>query len=219
MPNEAKDVMLVFPHPGTVAADFALSLVSVTRDPTRIAGIADLRTGPFMSGARNDLAGLFLASGLEWLWMVDADMVFNEHTLPAMLAWADPEEVPLLGAYCWAMTRDGAMVVTAYRADKDDNGRFGLSSLIATDLPDNSLVKVEATGAACLLAHRTVFTRINTHTGTDQQWFNEQTIDGRPFGEDLSFCLRAGAAGIPLYVHTGIQAGHMRDMQLGQVHP
>lgn len=215
-----KDVMLVFPHPGVVAADFALSLVAAIHPKdTRIGGIADLRTGPFLTQARRDFAEMFLGSEFDWLWMVDADMSFNENTLPTLLAFADPDTVPVLGATCRTFTRQAEMIFTAYRADKDDQGRFGLTSLLGTEMPVDSLVKVDATGCACLLIHRTVFTRIDEHEGVPGQWFNEQVIDGRAFGEDLSFCLRAGAAGIPVYIHTGVQVGHQRVMQVGEVKP
>jgi hypothetical protein len=44
-------------------------------------------------------------------------------------------------------------------------------------------------------------------------------VDGRQQGEDLSFCLRCAMAEIPVYVHTGVQVGHMKAVQLGQVSP
>jgi GT2 family glycosyltransferase len=36
-------------------------------------------------------------------------------------------------------------------------------------------------------------------------------------GEDLTFCLRAAAAGYPIHVHTGVQVGHMKSTTLGKV--
>lgn len=36
-------------------------------------------------------------------------------------------------------------------------------------------------------------------------------------GEDLTFCLRCAAAGIPVHVHTGVQVGHMKSVMLGNV--
>jgi hypothetical protein len=32
--------------------------------------------------------------------------------------------------------------------------------------------------------------------------------------EDITFCLRAGACGFPVYVHTGIEIGHMKEQML-----
>jgi hypothetical protein len=36
-------------------------------------------------------------------------------------------------------------------------------------------------------------------------------------GEDLTFCMRAAAAGLPIHVHTGIQVGHVKTTVLGKV--
>jgi hypothetical protein len=33
-------------------------------------------------------------------------------------------------------------------------------------------------------------------------------------GEDLTFCLRLGAAGIPVHVATAVRAGHMKTTML-----
>ena len=217
-----RTVMLAFPHPGHVSTEFMLSVLAASNPPaTPIAGITDLKTGPFLSQARGEITTMFLDSGLEWLWMVDADMRFTADTLPALLAYAHPDTVPVIGATCQAITRNGQVIVTAYRADKDETtGRFGMTSLAGDDLPPDTLIRVDATGCACLLIHRTVFTRLDENwPGPHGLWFAEQAIDGRIFGEDMSFCLRCGDAGIPVHVHTGIQAGHMRDIQVGEVTP
>jgi hypothetical protein len=216
---ETQDVVLAFPHPGQVTTDFMLSVLAVTHAAdTRIAAVTDLRTGPFLAQARTEIGRRFLASGLPWLWMVDSDMTFTENTLPALLDWADPATTPLVGALCRTLA-GGQTIVTAYRADKDPDGRFGFTSLHGGELPADTLIRVDATGCACLLAHRSVFERIDAHEGTPALWFCEQTIDGRPFGEDMSFSLRCAAAGVPLHIHTGIRAGHLRAVQIGEAIP
>lgn len=48
-------------------------------------------------------------------------------------------------------------------------------------------------------------------------WFCESRLGGLLLGEDLTFCLRCTAAGIPVYVHTGVQFGHMKSAMLGKV--
>jgi hypothetical protein len=50
-------------------------------------------------------------------------------------------------------------------------------------------------------------------------WFRESPV-GAPLalmGEDMTFCLRAGAAKIRIHVHTGVQIGHMKPTMLGKV--
>jgi hypothetical protein len=41
-------------------------------------------------------------------------------------------------------------------------------------------------------------------------WFQEMEHDGQPVGEDITFCWRAAMAGIPVYVNTAVQMGHVK---------
>jgi hypothetical protein len=104
-----------------------------------------------------------------------------------------------------------------YRADKTAAGEVGFTSL--EHLPDgDDLLEVDATGAACLMIHRTVFERMTDHDkANDQLWFAELAVDNRQFGEDFSFCIRARAAGIPVHVRTGARTGHVKPVIIGEV--
>jgi hypothetical protein len=81
-------------------------------------------------------------------------------------------------------------------------------------------VQVSATGTGFLLMHRGALEKVRRHAGdTAAPWFRESPV-GAPLslmGEDMTFCLRAGAAGIPVHVHTGVQVGHMKPEMLGKV--
>ena len=46
-------------------------------------------------------------------------------------------------------------------------------------------------------------------------WFTEITGNGRRYGEDLSFCIRAAAAGFAVHADTGARAGHVKPAVLG----
>jgi len=87
-------------------------------------------------------------------------------------------------------------------------------------LPENQLVPVSATGTGFLLIHRSVLEKIReTGNNVSAPWFQEMAV-GEPMalmGEDMTFCLRAGALGFPTYVHTGIQVGHMKPAMIGKV--
>jgi hypothetical protein len=46
-------------------------------------------------------------------------------------------------------------------------------------------------------------------------WFRETPVGPMALmGEDMTFCLRCAAAGIPVHVHTGVKAGHMKTTML-----
>ena len=72
----------------------------------------------------------------------------------------------------------------------------------------DTLQECSATGAACTLIHRTVLEGIRDKFGP--VWFDPITHPKGPttFGEDLSFCVRVAALGLPLYVDTSVKTTH-----------
>jgi hypothetical protein len=85
------------------------------------------------------------------------------------------------------------------------------------DYPVNALVDVAATGSACILIHRSVFEAIREEYG--DTWYDRvpNPYVGELHGEDISFCLRAGALGFPVHVHTGIRTTHLKHIWLSDV--
>jgi hypothetical protein len=101
-----------------------------------------------------------------------------------------------------------------------DKGEGRIGFVRPETVPDDQLVRVSATGTGFLLIHRTVLEKVrDTSKDIAAPWFREMPV-GEPLslmGEDMTFCLRAGAAGIPVHVHTGVQVGHMKPVMLGKV--
>lgn len=216
--NAPRDVTLAFPHPGNVATPFMIRTISALYcTDSRLGEVADLQTGPGIGLARNKMVRSFLDSPCEWLWMCDTDMLFSNETLPALLSHADPEERPVVGAFCCVVNND-VIKPSLYMAAEDADGKFGFAYL--EKWPHDELIRVDATGAGCLLMHKSVFKRISeANPDDDGLWFAEMIIGGNQIGEDMSFCIRCRAAGIPVYVHTGIEVGHVKLVQLGKVSP
>lgn len=213
-----RDVMLAFPHPGWVRAEFMTRMVPIIHKPdSRVLEMADLCTGPAMGLARNALAQRFLDSDAEWLWWVDTDMVVSSATLPALLAAADPEERPVVGALC-CVVHDNEVAASMYvTGEHPKDGKFAFRYI--KNYPENTMCRVDGTGCGCLLVHRSVFEKIDAVDPNPGLWFAEMIVDGRLIGEDLSFCMRLALAEIPVFVHTGIQVGHMKPVTLGKVDP
>ena len=68
---------------------------------------------------------------------------------------------------------------------------------------EEGLEKVVATGTGCLLIKMGVFDKI------EKPWFEFETIEGKPIGEDVGFCYKAGNAGFDIYVDTTIKTIHI----------
>lgn len=174
-----------------------------------------------LSEGRNSLCALFLdGTDGEWLWMVDTDMGFAPDTVDRLVASADPVERPVMGALCFALRHLGPLDSATYAE------RYGIVSTLysyrelvdeigfepAADWPRDEVVEVSGTGAACLLIHRGALEAVQAKYG--RAWFDPAIhptgVAGgrRVFSEDLSFCVRLAACGIPVHVDTAVKTSH-----------
>jgi GT2 family glycosyltransferase len=179
-----------------------------------------LQAGANLAGPRNNQVKRFLEYGkAEWLWCIDSDMTFTPDTLERLLEYADKDEAPIVGGLCFGLDEKGDVAPTLFGLHGDPKHpkviRFW-------EWKPNAMFQVAATGAACLLLHKSVFPRIaNYRHGNGKRgfneafpWFQELEHDGTPVSEDIAFCWRAGLVGIPIFVNTAVQLGHIKDREL-----
>lgn len=214
------DVALGYVHPDQVDAAWHTSMMQLQRHdlmgPRRLFGEIHIGSGPRIAHSRNMVVSHFLGTSAEWLLMIDTDMVFGEDLLDRLLEVADPEGCPIVGGLCFSGGKTARVNPTLYVASVDDDGLPVVG--IVTDYPRDTLVQVDATGAACLLVHRSVYEKLHETWGekTVNPWFAETEHAMREFGEDITFCMRARQAGFPIRVHTGIQVGHRKTHILSE---
>lgn len=204
-------------HGGTVRAEFLESvLAAVMEGAAKIDCVLSVSSGPNISGARNRLAGMFLQDQqAPWLFMCDTDMWFAADTVQRLIDAADPVERPVVGGLCYSQNKEdpeAGPYSTMYElVEKDD----GIGFARYKKWPEDTVVQVAATGAAALLIHRDVLERVEKLAGDRAApWFRESVSGPALIGEDLTFCLRCAAAGIPVHVHTGVRVGHMKTTML-----
>jgi len=176
-----------------------------------------------IAGARDTAAAQFLAEkDSDWLLWIDTDMGFAPDTVERLLEVADPVERPIVGGLCFAQKLgdpDGmggwlmSMVPTIYDWVEMDGGEQGF--LPRRDYPVSTVVRCAGTGSACILIHRSVLERMVEKFGACYERTKNPTI-GKLMGEDLSFCMRAGALDIPVYVHTGVRTTHFKPSWLSE---
>jgi GT2 family glycosyltransferase len=202
--------------------------------------------GTNVAHQRNQLVKTFLETGIEWLWFVDDDMVFEADILDRMLAVADAKERPILGALCfaWIVSANQQVTPTIYMfAEKD-----GETKLVRhTGYPRDSLIQAHATGTGCILIHRRVFVELAKRWQTPFLWFDymewghqfsswgqipgtdvEYAGPGDHIGEDITFCIRAasehgnrtdyvgGGETFPIFVDTRIKCGHVKNLTVDE---
>ena len=179
-------------------------------------------SGAHVPTARSKIVREFLAHPAkpDWLWIVDTDATFADDVLERLIAAADPVERPIVGGLAFGV-----------RQTKDVNGHeilneVGAGSLelfptiyLATDdgtvplveYPPDQLVRCHATGAHCLLVHRSVLADPRWfEDGHPDPWFRIAVRHGQIVSEDQFFCLRAGSYGYPIHVDTAIKTGHVK---------
>lgn len=225
-------VQVAYLHPHTVSHSWHESMMRLVAYDAANSGRIVGTNGPFM--IRCDSGGLVESRNLaftrwldetehEWLWFVDTDMGFGPDVVDQLLAVADPEQRPVVGALCFGLREfayDGiggrrvAAVPTLFDWVQSPEGHFGFANRWRY-APD-AVTQVAATGAACLLVHRSAAEKLRAQYG--DTWFDPTRYgDGRRVSEDLSFCFRLGSQGIPVFVHTGVKTNHHKQMWVSEL--
>lgn len=173
-----------------------------------------------VAAGRSEVVRKFLATGADWLFMVDTDMGFAPDTVSRLVASATEHDSPVLGGLAFALKRDTELTAAPFHGQRfrivptlysfhvvAETGERGFRSI--GNYQRDAHQQVAGTGAACLLMHRDILTAL----GPDP--FAPATIKGgggngtdRTFSEDLSFCVRVAAAGASVAVDTAIKTTH-----------
>jgi len=211
------DLVAGYVHGGSVRAEFCASLLDlVTKGPATVETVLAYQSGPNIATGRNQLVNTFLTEyTAPWLLMLDTDMVFGEDTAARLIEAADPGDRPVVGALCFSQNHEGPPFSTMYDLTEPEPGRLAFAR--RSEWPEGECVPVSATGAACLLMHRDALELVGKASRRPSSpWFEEVPV-GAPLalmGEDMTFCLRCQAAGVPVHVATGIRVGHMKVQML-----
>lgn len=217
-----------------------------------INGRIKIMSGPRLVEGRSNAVTEYLSNPATredtHLLCLDADMGYPpnlvERMLDVMYAGA-PDDKPIhcLGGLCFAGNED-RIYPTLYEQDPrsphyaprpmcrlegelefDEEGNIlAAPKFSGSPYPRDRLIKVAATGGACVMVSREVLIRMTapypdgygSHPSTGAfnpyPWFAEgvNAEDGHSFGEDIVFCQRIRALGVGVYVHTGIALTHWK---------
>lgn len=201
-----------------------------------------VRSGPLLSAGRGALAASFLENtNGEALIMLDSDMVFQPNVIVEMVQTFEKvraqygDQVGILGGLAFISNnpRLHSPMPNIWLPDPNIPERLYHQSTF----PKDSLMEIGATGGACIIIHRDVFTSIKRH------WFHHipaiqwsllaqdlakiddpkeievimrsAVWDADQLGEDMSFCIRARAHGFRIFLHTGLVFDHSKSTLLG----
>jgi GT2 family glycosyltransferase len=189
--------LICIPYTGYVAPQAAYSLIPMACHARNKGVSVDmLPIGlSLVYTAREEAAKAFLQGGYDALLFVDSDMVVPVDLLTRLIE-ADKDIVSAL-----AFKRTPGYEPCIFKELSEDDARFYL------DYP-RGLTEIEGVGMACTLIKRRVFEQV------PQPWFFPHKV----LGEDLSFCVRARAAGFKIYCDTELICGHCNVETIGEAH-
>jgi GT2 family glycosyltransferase len=149
----------------------------------------------------------------DWLLFVDDDMVFAPDAIKRLIAMREEIDADILSGLCFR--RSPPYQPTLFMREHPTQGAYNFLERWDRD----SVVEVDATGMAFVVIHRRVFEAI---AGTKMPDVEERAALGLPkffrwdgsIGEDLRFCQDAKAAGCRVWVDTGIEIGHMAEIEV-----
>ena len=227
----SETVALCWAHPGDVSGRFMDSVLRIFQESGRAAQAGEPDTpaimgyhfvegGPRIAHARNELVRTFLASeryaNTEWLLMLDADMTFDGSLLKTLFhdvrSAQGKVQRPIVGGLYFGGGHGAIFPLTFQLVDPETNDNNPIS--IITDWTPGEMLEVDATGTGCLLIHRGVLEHFSKVYEEPTPWFAESVHNGFDFGEDWTFCMRARMQGLPIYVNTAVQLGHMKAVCL-----
>lgn len=173
--------------------------------------------------ARNKAVQNFLDDGrAQWLFWIDTDMGFAPDTIDRLMEVADPVERPIVGALAFSQRETNSDGMGGWRTAPTPtvfdwrhlDGQQGFA--VRWDYPPDTVTRCAGTGSACILIHRSVFEQVEAKYGPN--WYSRipNLSMGELTSEDLSFCMRAGALDIPIFVHTGVKTTHQKLQWLSE---
>lgn len=201
--------------PGQTEGEFTHHLIALVlydrRSNSRVGNVVRV-TGAYIDSGRCSIVRDFLDGEDEWLFMLDADMLFDADSLDRLLAAADPVERPVMaGLYFSGGRQGGPLLPLVYRLGDDGHTR------IVWDYPRDQVTPIDATGGGFILWHRSVleavgeaYASLPDGSKNPLPWFCDVQRDGIAYGEDIEGCLRARRLGFPIHMHTGVKAAHKK---------
>ena len=198
---------------GTVRGEFTEAVTQLAAYEAvkgRLVSIVRVYSGPLLEEGRNRLVEKMLTSPAEWLLMIDTDMTFDYDAAERLTATAEDLNVKVVGGLAFGVNDTiGAFPTTYQRVD-------GMPTAILT--PPDGPADVDATGAAFLLTHRSVFE--DYRRDEYHPWFHRRFTPsngdhrGGWLGEDISWCFWLRDKDVRIVVDPAVQVGHVKAVTL-----
>ena len=200
-------VFIAIPTMGVLHQRLVGLLIQLTRQHRNGLHITMVSQAVPVDYARNHLVEEFLKTDLDWLLMIDSDIVPPDNVLDLT-----KHGKQIVGGVCLSLI-NGKLKSTIFK--ETDSASDGTRQYVQHDyMNDLGLVQVDSTGTGCLAIHRDVFKKL------DKPYFEfTYHAESRKIrtGEDIRFCEKARDAGFTIHVDKSVSCSHFKDCDLAWV--
>jgi len=208
--------------PGYVTGNFAHSIASAVKDMEYFgcAGRIFRASTSIPIRSRNMVVEEFLQdSDSEWLWLIDADMVFDKGHVMKLWNTAFDKGAKMVSGLAFIFKHSGKPVPSFYMSGGEiPDEEFAEGDLVNMPgwVPDEA-TPVAATGLASSLVHREVFEAMPFERQEGYRWFDfhRRARSGELFGEDLQFFVRAKELDYQLWLEPDATTWHVKEIGIG----
>jgi len=161
------------------------------------------------NAARNMIAQSVVGDGdIDGIVWIDSDIRIPPNAIATMLSEAKRIDAEFMSGVYHMRGEPFGPVFYEYSEETHTFHAF-------KEYAENVVAPVGGCGFGFAYTSRRMIETIAKHPefNGNKGWFPDQRDTGG-FGEDLSFCYQAIRSGIQLYVHTGIQLGHLGDSEV-----
>jgi len=205
-------VAIAWVHPNIVTEGFARSLANLCRWPLNNIGAMISVSNPRAHVARNAAIEEFLASSTEYLMWIDTDMTFEHNSIERLMATMKRYDADIAAGLAFVLHRTTSSIQPNCWLWSEEDKEWK----DVTDFKSGEVLRVDAVGSAFVLIHRSVFEASGPAWHRD--WISHPA-SGDAMGHDLSFFYDACVAGdFKLVYDTGIEAGHVKHIELREAH-
>ena len=200
-------VMVGLPHYGRIPMEFMLSYLDMALKVQPSDNVEIMMTnccGSRITSNRNQLVRLAQRKGATHIMFIDCDMIFPHNGLQRLLSH---QKDIVCATTCKRGDEDGQPIGSAVPQEGNDNGRVKVTA---------GLIEMSLVGSCFMLIKMDVFDKVGLPAYYEPP--NPDDIDA--FGEDITFCKLARAAGYQIWVdyQLSTELGHLGD-KIYQIKP
>lgn len=165
----------------------------------------------YIAKSRNQACKQFLDdTKLEWLMFLDTDIVFKPQQVYELFDEAGADK-DIIGALYFGYCEGDLLPV--WRRKHGPNKTYGTLPRITF----GTLEQYDAIGMGFTILRRRALEAMRKEYGSDPwTWFGHDLYGASRLGEDITFCERAAAIGIPTWGTSRIVVGHQKMRQEDQ---